>query len=629
MFRKQPLLVRVSRSYSSYACMDRVFVLGISAQQTSPLSTMSVTTDVDIDVFTNSILQEVYEPTKKLDPVERQKLVAETTARMKAIIIAKKEKEAEEKSEAEREQRQKTVAPHWDDSSDDDASLGADVDMALSPEAGETEEKSVFSRQRALKERDTATRPENPAPILTDTEIFAGSHASNILRAPAHASKSVPALQVPHVTQKTKAVPPTKIITELPIDTKKKRSIDVMSNSISLKESRDGSPLTEPILTSISSPTSATSTANVSLASLPRIPKRRRSSVSEETFLTSASNLQISQDLGVAPLPEWYSNASPPKNLNQATRTTHRSILDQFNKLKSSIKECVEQPENRKAALKKVTELLHALEFTKIPHEYILFKYKTLHPGQGLKRIADFQDSGYKFPWYLRADAQELYNKWLSKQWDPDMFRGIKNMVKGVTKGKGQSIDERHKLDWRFFGEGNFVAGQWWATQLCAVRDGAHGSAQAGIAGIKTTETRPGGATSIVLSEGHKEDIDEGEEIWYCGTEAKMGDTEPTTSTKLMLESVATGQPVRVMRSSHLPAGNKYKPMKGIRYDGLYKVLSSEVISDVRHHYLFHLKRIPGQINLRCEGEAARPTPRELQEYESEMKKYGRRGSLD
>lgn len=412
--------------------------------------------------------------------------------------------------------------------------------------------------------------------------------------------------------------PPT--ISTLSINpNRKKRAHDAISNpSSSRKASVDGSPLFEQ-----------TPSTSKDLTSLPRISKKQKESA--QVSLEMESNASTVQDLGVAPLPEWYLQAINPKNPSRETVSALRRIWTQFDKLKENMKICIttQDPQVRIEPLKKIGELLHTLEFTKIPHPYSLASKKILHDGQGLKRIADEQESSYNFPWYLRADAQELYNKWLSKQWDPDMFRGIINMVRGPKGSRAQSIDPKHKKDWRFFGAAQFVPGQWWPMQLCAVRDGAHGSAQAGIAGIKTTENSPGGATSIVLSEGHKEDIDEGEEIWYCGTEAKIGDTEPTASTKLMLESLLSNQPVRVMRSSKLPAGNKYRPVKGFRYDGLYELLDSQVIDNLKHHHLFHLKRIPGQINLRCEGEAARPTERELLEYESEMKKYGRRGSFE
>lgn len=549
----------------------------------------------------------VYNPTKKLDNAAREKLVEEMVARMKANNRAGREREAE--------QRRKALAPHWDDPSDDESSSGVSMDMS-SPKSGEVEQRAIPAAFSAPNVKSKGTAPTNSKNMA----FFLPSSTSKAL-----ATANKPMLNFDYKLQNN--------ISKWSVDIKWKRSYDAMSDSSS-RASRDGSPLVEQ-------PSYVTSTASVmspkdisvGLASLPRINKRRKTSVSDQVSSISAGNATSGQNLGAAPLPEWYLTATMPKSLSPNALSTYRKLWDQFDRFKKDIKICVttQDPQARAEAIHKVSELLHALEFTKIPHPSTLSKYKMLHDGQGLKRIADFYDSAsaFNFPWYLRADAQELYNKWLGKQWDPDMFRGIMNIVKGPDRSKGQSIDPKEKKDWRFFGEGHFVAGQWWPMQLCAIRDGAHGSAQAGIAGIKQTENRAGGATSIVLSEGHKEDIDEGLEIWYCGTEARIGDTEPTASTKLMLESVSSSHPVRVMRSSSLPAGNKYKPVKGFRYDGLYEVLESKLIDKLKHHYLFHLRRIPGQINLRCEGEAARPTPRELQEYESEMKKYGRRGSFD
>lgn len=557
--------------------------------------------------LTNDYLQMVYDPNKKLDDAAREKLVEEQAARMKAMMKARREREVETKVEAEREKRRKAFAPHWDDPSDDESDISMDVS---SSEAGRFEEKATPMARPAAQARGI-TAP-------TTSKICTPPTQSSITsKAPTHANK-------PQNSPASQSASSLKV-SKLSIDTKK-RSHDEMSDSCSSeKVSRDGSPLFEEPPAS----SSAIAMSPKDLASLPRISKKRKMSASAQ--VSPGSN--ASSGHGVAPLPEWYLNAVMPKGPSKETMSAFRRIWTQFDKLKENMKVCTttKDPQARTEPLQKISELLHTLEFTKIPHPFALASKKILHNDQGLKRIADFHDSesAYNFPWYLRADAQELYNKWLSREWDPDMFRGITNMVKVPNGAKGQFIDPKFKKDWRFFGEGQFVAGQWWPMQLCAVRDGAHGSAQAGIAGIKTTEDRPGGATSIVLSEGHKEDIDEGHEIWYCGTEAKIGDTEPTVSTKFMMESLSSDHPVRVMRSSKLPAGNKYRPTKGFRYDGLYKVIGSQVIDKLKHHYLFHLRRIPGQIELRCEGEAARPTPRELQEYESEMKKYGRRGSFD
>lgn len=49
--------------------------------------------------------------------------------------------------------------------------------------------------------------------------------------------------------------------------------------------------------------------------------------------------------------------------------------------------------------------------------------------------------------------------------------------------------------NYRVFGHNGLEVGDWWPLQLCALRDGAHGSAQGGIAGSATT-----GAYSIIVS---------------------------------------------------------------------------------------------------------------------------------
>ena len=56
------------------------------------------------------------------------------------------------------------------------------------------------------------------------------------------------------------------------------------------------------------------------------------------------------------------------------------------------------------------------------------------------------------------------------------------------------------------------VNGQWFASWMCALRDGAHGSAQAGIYG----QSGNGGAFSIVLA-GRYKDVDNGDVVEYCG----------------------------------------------------------------------------------------------------------------
>lgn len=158
---------------------------------------------------------------------------------------------------------------------------------------------------------------------------------------------------------------------------------------------------------------------------------------------------------------------------------------------------------------------------------------------------------------------------------------------------------------------GHLVNGSWFASQRCAVRDGCHGSTQGGVSGISGL-----GATSISLSGNTYDDKDSLDDIWYSGTKQKVGEKEPTCSTQLILESTKSGLPIRVLRSMYLPAANEYRPARGFRYDGLYKVVGKKVQDLRTKHYLFHLRRLPGQMPVRYNGAAKRPSRREVEEYD-------------
>jgi hypothetical protein len=56
------------------------------------------------------------------------------------------------------------------------------------------------------------------------------------------------------------------------------------------------------------------------------------------------------------------------------------------------------------------------------------------------------------FPWYLRADAEALFTRWLIGDFDSSLFRGIKS-VKGVIEGGkkrlNHSLENSLSSDWR------------------------------------------------------------------------------------------------------------------------------------------------------------------------------------
>lgn len=149
--------------------------------------------------------------------------------------------------------------------------------------------------------------------------------------------------------------------------------------------------------------------------------------------------------------------------------------------------------------------------------------------------------------------------------------------------------------------------------QICALRDGAHGEIEAGIHGQMGK-----GAYSIVLSSGGYADIDEGDKIRYCGTAGS--DFQPTAGTLLLKEAVKLRTPVRVLRSASLPAGDVYRPAKGLRYDGLYDVKSFEILEPETAMHRFTLHRRGGQDPIRYRGAEVRPTEEELEADASRRK---------
>lgn len=196
-----------------------------------------------------------------------------------------------------------------------------------------------------------------------------------------------------------------------------------------------------------------------------------------------------------------------------------------------------------------------------------------------------------------------------------------------------------------FFGHGHLVNGQTWRSRAEMSRDGAHAPPVAGIYGTVDL-----GAKSIVMGlhdEGKKEfyaDIDQGTRIWYMGTglDREEGDQEPTNvkdpnqhdtgmihlnkkgndptpGTKALITSYRTKRPVRLFRSFRLAAIVKHRPVKGFRYDGLYKVVAYELLKQDLQIYRFEMVRLdeteddqgPLRDNLPPPEPAKRKRPRE------------------
>ncbi|KAF1974133.1 hypothetical protein BU23DRAFT_118061 [Bimuria novae-zelandiae CBS 107.79] len=325
------------------------------------------------------------------------------------------------------------------------------------------------------------------------------------------------------------------------------------------------------------------------------------------------------------PLPGWLKDISV-SGLARALKQTNRDRTQALRSIEA-FKDCMRRCEdaattNKPDALKeKLFEELrnhvHKAEILlKGVDKFVVRKHNMLTVDNGLPRIFMAQKADY--PWDLQADAWQLYVRWYNQDFATDLLRGI--ITKTGKDRTSDSIDPKWpKTRANYHGEGNLVVGQWWPTQLCTVRDGAHGAPQAGIFGEKGQ-----GAYSIVLAGGGYKDTDDGDEIWYSGTGTKTN--EPTENTQRMIELCEEfpDRPVRVLRSMGLHTRNPYRPTSGFRYDGLYRVVGMERLEEGKEDYRFKLVRLSDQLPIRCEDNAARrPTKYEEAEFKR-LKENGR-----
>lgn len=129
----------------------------------------------------------------------------------------------------------------------------------------------------------------------------------------------------------------------------------------------------------------------------------------------------------------------------------------------------------------------------------------------------------------------------------------------------------------------------------------------------------------ILVSGGHSyPDIDNGNEVLYCGTDSTDGNV--TEYTQRMIESAEGDQPVRLIRSHNL--NSEFAPDHGFRYDGLYDVVSFEQLDDpdsTRQRHRFRLVRQPNQDPIRGgAGPERRPTEQEIAEYKKHQRNAGK-----
>jgi hypothetical protein len=122
------------------------------------------------------------------------------------------------------------------------------------------------------------------------------------------------------------------------------------------------------------------------------------------------------------------------------------------------------------------------------------------------------------------------------------------------------------------------------------------------------------GVYSIVFSSREDSDTDNGDSIeWGVPVAA-------TEATSALLRSTKSGNEIRVIRSAQLHKNNRYRPERGIRYDGRYIIKRYKTVDVDRQEYRFRLERCRGQAPIRCANDnSRRPTIFEIDEYERQM----------
>ncbi|KAK5711080.1 hypothetical protein LTR17_018580 [Elasticomyces elasticus] len=311
--------------------------------------------------------------------------------------------------------------------------------------------------------------------------------------------------------------------------------------------------------------------------------------------------------------PAWYQALQVVQRRGNADEASASPLIES---LKDYIRKC-KSGVDLQATFQKIRDTLHKLVFEKVTGQ-LLRNRRILHDKDGLPQIFETRHAGgVVYPWDIKADAEELYNKWCLQDFETDLLRGI---VRGVPASKNAEktvdhIDDKYKgrASWKFHGNGLLLNGQWWPTQLTAVRDGAHGATIAGISGAVGE-----GAYSCVMSGGNGYD-DEDNEDWvlYCGTDSKDG--KITDATLRMLESKENGKPVRFIRSHNLHS--PFAPEIGFS-----KVVSSKNLdgsTSIRQRHQFRLERLPDQTPIRGTEPEKRPTAQEVHAHKSDKRLRG------
>lgn len=192
----------------------------------------------------------------------------------------------------------------------------------------------------------------------------------------------------------------------------------------------------------------------------------------------------------------------------------------------------------------------------------------------------------------------------------------IDQLMHNVSRDKNgkayKIVDHSLKIDYNKWGDNGLNVGDWWPFQVCTLRDGAHGSAQGGIAGGSMDGAKSivvGGKSSAILLSIFKAnhtvggyegmDIDEGDTIYFSGSNSHENE-DPTVpfisnNTKALQRSHQDKRAIRVLRSQKNKSS--YAPSAGFRYDGLYKIVEEQKKGNLKGgaYLRFKLVRLGGQ----------------------------------
>lgn len=316
-------------------------------------------------------------------------------------------------------------------------------------------------------------------------------------------------------------------------------------------------------------------------------------------------------------MPDWYTMIKESNLAMKEIRKKRPQALTSLDAMKNCITRCESEakPKELSGLYFELRDIVHKAEIAITVDKFIIKASSILTTHNGLPRI--FREES-NFPTDLKADSYQLYLKWMRAEFDNNILRGIITVKGDTSNGDRLDTDYRkqHPVDPYLYGDAGFVLGQWWPTQMCLLRDGAHGMTQAGITSGED------GAYSIVLSSSEYHDKDDGDMIEYSGTKGK-GNFITSEGTKSLLSSADTKNPVRVIRSSQLPKKNPCRPDCGFRYDGLYTVTGYKCLDPEFQVHRFTLERSPNQEPIRCVKDGSqRPSDYEYIEYEAMKRKY-------